>query len=155
MSGDNFLSDGLSLLAQVPLRATPGPPPPLTAVSADGVRPQGLVLYQARGHIDQDVLEPGKKWGGDDFYPPREAWPRGGGGIVGLGAELGLVGDENLGGHNGWGGRGLFWLQAAAGLCIDITFPLAASPAQIPPPRSPQSCASGSPSVSLLRVLHT
>lgn len=47
---------------------------------------------------------------------------------MGLGAELGLVGDENLGGHNGWGGRGVFWPQAAAGLCIDITFPLGCFP---------------------------
>ena len=46
----------------------------------------------------------------------------------GLGAELGLVGDENLGGHNGWGGRGMFWQQAAAGLCVGITFPLGCFP---------------------------
>lgn len=45
-----------------------------------------------------------------------------------MGAEPGLVGDENLGGHNGWGGRGVFWQQAAAGLCIGITFPLGCFP---------------------------
>ena len=40
------------------------------------------------------------------------------------------------------GVAGVFWQQAAAGLCIGITFPRAASPAQAPPPRSPQSlCA--------------
>ena len=48
----------MSLLAQVPLRTTPGPPPPLMAVGVVGVRPQGLVLYQAQGHIDQYGLEP-------------------------------------------------------------------------------------------------
>ena len=35
----------MSLLAQVPLRTTPGPPPPLMAVGVVGVQPQGLVLY--------------------------------------------------------------------------------------------------------------
>lgn len=107
----------MSVVPWVPLRTTPSSLPPLTSVGADGVRPQGLVLYQACGHIDQDVLESGRKWSRDDFSPSCEPLPQGGGGT---GAELGRVGDGDLGGPSeavgGSGNRMLLDFALAAPL---------------------------------------